>query len=277
MNTEIDYSRGDAGELMSYMERDDHSLHNHVGDEMSQSEKKELIEKSDENDHTRQIILAPERDDLDRDQLHRATRSTMREFAEDKPSVEYCYSVHDDDGNTHVHVAATGDIDYSQQQGDMWIDRDDIRKLRDENAAEKFNDRTLKERRQALEEEQEVEREREEQQETEQQPERPLDGSHGLAAGLQQDQRRAEIAARGPSPIVEGEGSADQLAVVRDVVSAEQKRGTANGLDTDTATALVFAKIEDPHEMDETELKARAKEKIDEIEQEQEQDRGMGI
>ena len=144
MIVDTDYQRGGAGDLMSYMERGDHTLRDSTGKEMTAAEKAEFLEKSEEHEFERQIIIAPEREDLSDDQLHRRTRETINEYIDDQPTADYCYAVHNsDDERAHVHVAATGDID----NGDLYMERDDIQELRDDIAAEKFADRSLDQRR----------------------------------------------------------------------------------------------------------------------------------
>lgn len=258
MIVDTSYQRGAADDLLSYMERDGYQLETATGDEMSQEEKAEFIEKSEKHEFEREIIISPERDDLDDDELARSTRQTMTEFLEDQPTADYCYAVHNsDDDRGHVHVATTGDID----NGDLYMDSEDIQQFRDEIAAEKFQDRTLEERREQAQEQAE-------EQEQEQDRVRVI-----AADGLRQDEQRA---AATPSMTADADNDADKLDAVRAVVENAQNNGIAQDLNTDTATGLVLAKIEDPQELDETRLKTLAKREIHEIDREQQQDRGIG-
>jgi hypothetical protein len=149
MITDAPYSAGGAQDLTNYMTRDGHELRTPSGMEMTDEQLNQFHRESEENEHTRHIILSPKRE-MSEKELDRATRATMNEFTEDKPSAEWCYSVHSDDGENDVHVACTGDIDYSQQQGDMWLEKDDLTELQDEIAADHFKDHTTEPQRELM-------------------------------------------------------------------------------------------------------------------------------
>lgn len=267
MIIDTSYQRGAADDLLSYMERDGYQLETATGDEMSQEEKAEIIEKSEKHEFEREIIISPERDDLDDDELARSTRQTMTEFLADQPTADYCYAVHNsDDDRGHVHVATTGDID----NGDLYMDSGDIQQFRDEIAAEKFQDRTLEERREQAQEQAE---EQEQLQERVEERDR-ADDTHWLAPLLKQDQSTAQEQIRGRDD--RDDHDPHKLDAVRSVVETAQSNGIAQDMSTDTATGLILAKIEDPEELDEARLRTLAKDQIHEIDREQQQDRGMG-
>lgn len=54
----------------------------------------------------------------------------MEQFAKDRPTATYAYSVHRDTENPHVHVAMTG------EKTDLYMDRGDV-----ENVRERANER----------------------------------------------------------------------------------------------------------------------------------------
>lgn len=255
MIVDTDYQRGGAGDLMSYMERGDHTLRDSTGKEMTAAEKADFLEKSEEHEFERQIIIAPERDDLSDDQLHRSTRETMNEYLDDQPTADYCYAVHNsDDERAHVHVAATGDID----NGDLFMRRDDIRELRDEIAAEKFHDRDLEQRR-----EQQAEQNRSDQSRymSEEAWRARLEARK---EALREDRSRSQPL----PPEGDGEGKIEQI---REVVDKEQSRGVAGDLDTDRATAAVLAEVDDLDKLEGDDLEREARSVVRDIDNE----RGM--
>jgi hypothetical protein len=261
MIVETDYQRGAAGDLLSYMERGDNTLHNHVGEEMTQAEKTAFLEESQENEFERQIIIAPERDDLDADDLHSATRDTMTEFLDDHPTAEYCYAVHDDDDeNPHVHVAATGDID----DGDLYMERDDIRELRDDIAADRFGDRSLEERREQLQEQQqepqqEVEHNWVPQEEWKARLEARKQAQEEEQAKERMKRERAQMLAEDRRPDV-------SLQDVKEKIDEKQRRHGPDW-DDDQLFAGVLSELDDLDELDERDLDDEVENALDDLEQ----------
>jgi hypothetical protein len=149
MISDAPYSAGGSQNLTNYMSRDGHELRTPSGLEMTDEQLNQFHRVSEENEHTRHIILSPKRE-MSEKELDRATRRTMNEFTEDKPSAEWCYSVHAGENENDVHVACTGDIDYSQKQGDMWLEKDDLQELQDEIAADHFADHTTEPQRELM-------------------------------------------------------------------------------------------------------------------------------
>jgi uncharacterized protein YdeI (BOF family) len=143
------------------MSRDGCEIREPAGVEVADEQLNQFHRASEENEHTRQIILSPEREMSD-EELDRATRRTMNDFCEDKDSAEWVYAVHSDEND--VHVAVTGDINYSQRSGDMWLDRDDLTELQDEIAADHFRDHTTEPQRELMIEQGREDELREEQQ-----------------------------------------------------------------------------------------------------------------
>jgi hypothetical protein len=177
-----DPGANDASNLTNYMSKEGHSLKNPAGNEMDETELNEFIRKSDEYGFTRHFVLAPERDDLREEDLDRAARKSMNEWAEDKDTLEYCYAVHNDEDNNHVHVAATA----SKDSGDLWIEQqeedNEISRLRDDIAADHFNDHTTEQQQEMM-----IEQGREEELQQEQQERLLLDGSDSQQEEQEQD------------------------------------------------------------------------------------------
>ena len=123
-----------AGQLLSYIGRDDHQLHNRRGEPLTDTEREQFIERSREYEYERQIIISPEHaDELSTEQLSLGTRRSMREFCRDRPSADYVYAVHQDTEHPHTQIAVTG------QKSDLWTDQDDLNRLK-ERAREQFRE-----------------------------------------------------------------------------------------------------------------------------------------
>lgn len=133
---ETSYRSGQgAGDLLDYIQREGSPLKDRTGQDMSAEQRERFEEKSEKHQFERDIIISPENgEDLSREDMGRATRQHMSEFTEDRPTVDYCYAVHDDTENQHVHVAATGEKD------DLYMDSEDIMEQR-EHAHDRFQDR----------------------------------------------------------------------------------------------------------------------------------------
>jgi hypothetical protein len=121
--------------LTRYM-GDGHDLRDASGRELDDDEIEQFNDECAENGFSRQIVLAPERTDLDEDELDKAARKTMNELTEGHNTSEYVYAVHEDTDHPHVHVAATA----TEDSGEMWLEEDDLNELRDEIAADHFRD-----------------------------------------------------------------------------------------------------------------------------------------
>jgi hypothetical protein len=140
-----DYQRSGVGRLASYAEREpDATLRDRHGREMDGADVQRLVDTSERHEMSRHIVVSPENADrLDRDQLERATKRTLRDTLGDRHGVDYAYAVHMNGGDRpHAHVVATGKAD---QQGDpLWLDQDDLERLSDrahERAKEQERDR----------------------------------------------------------------------------------------------------------------------------------------
>lgn len=141
------YRSGGAGDLLDYIGREGHSLRDHTGERITESQRERFIEKSESHNFERDLIISPANgEDLSDREFHRGTRRTMNEFVKDRPTTSYVYAVHDDTEHKHAHVALTG------EKRELYLDRDDLAETR-EIAHERFQSRTW-------EREQEQERER---------------------------------------------------------------------------------------------------------------------
>lgn len=132
------YREHGAGDLVTYIRRGDRSvaddvpLKNRAGRELSDSEIEGFIAKTERHNFERDIIISPENGaDLSQRELERATRATMNEFTDGRPTASYVYAVHEDTEHPHVHVAVAGD------KQDLYMDREDIMQTRD-HANERF-------------------------------------------------------------------------------------------------------------------------------------------
>lgn len=137
-----DPQTGGASNLTRYMGRDGHSVRGPSGRELDDDELEQFNAKSDDYGFTRHFILAPDRSDYTEAELDRATRRTMNEFTADHDTTQWVYSVHRDDDKERpdVHVAATA----TKESGDLWFDDNEpIRRLRDDIAADHFEDHSL--------------------------------------------------------------------------------------------------------------------------------------
>ena len=123
-----------AGQLTSYIGRDDHQLRNRRGEKLDKQEREKFIERSQKYEYERQIIISPENgDELSKRELSLGARRSMREFCRDRPSAEYVYAVHQDTEHPHAQIAVTG------QKSDLWTNQDDLNRLK-ERAREQFRE-----------------------------------------------------------------------------------------------------------------------------------------
>jgi hypothetical protein len=124
--------------LTNYLSKDGQEIRDHTGRELDDDEIEQFHERAAENGFSRQIVMAPDRH-MTADELDRAARGTMNEWTADHTTTEYVYSVHEDTETPHVHVAATA----TQDSRDLFMQEDDIRELRDDIAADHFQDHSL--------------------------------------------------------------------------------------------------------------------------------------
>ena len=264
MIVKTDYQRGDAGDLLAYMERDDHTLYNHVGEEMTTEEKTEFLQKSERHEFERQLIFSPERDDLDERDLHRATRSTMTEFLQDQPTADYCYSVHTDTDNPHVHIAATGDVD----SGDLFMQRDDIRELRDDIAAERFQDRSLDERREQLQEQQQQEPQQAQEVDRNWVSEETWKARLEARKAAQEEERAKERAKREREKMLAEDRRPDvSLQDIKSTIDEKQRRYGPDDWGDDELFAGVLSELDDLDDLDERDLEDDVEEALDNLDQ----------
>jgi len=170
MYLEIDSGRDrDARQLLDYLDREreqGRGLHNRYGEPMDQREIQRFIQRSEEYEYERQVIISPEFGEaLSDDEMSLATRETMREFVEDRPTATYCYAIHRDTEHPHAQVALTG------SKADLWTDQDDLNRTK-ERAKDRFRERELRRER---ERDRQHERDRSPEPEREREPDRGRD------------------------------------------------------------------------------------------------------
>lgn len=149
---DTDYREQGVGDLMAYIGREgDTPVYDRAGRPMSEERKDRFIAKSERHKFERHMIISPENgNDLSNDELSRETRRAMEEFAKDRPSATYVYSIHRNTEHPHSDVAITG------EKTDLYMDNGDIEQLR-ENTNERMVER---DRYQERQQEQEHERAR---------------------------------------------------------------------------------------------------------------------
>lgn len=132
--TPTDFRYHGAHKLMDYCERkEDYTLKNRAGQEMSEREKEAFEAKSEYHEFERHVVLSPREDRTDRE-MEEMTRDSINNYF-DGSSVDFCYSVHkDDEKGVHTHVVLTGDID------DLYMNKSDIKDF-NEQSKERFRER----------------------------------------------------------------------------------------------------------------------------------------
>lgn len=164
MYSSKDYRDSDAGRLTSYISRGENQLKNRHGEPMTGEEQEEFLEKSEQHQYEEQWVISPANgDELSDEELSLAARKTMTEHLSDRPTADYCYSVHRDTENPHVQVAVTGD------KSDLWTEQHDL---------DQFEERA-------------IEHTREREQSREQELEQELVQEHDLEQDHQQDRGHA--------------------------------------------------------------------------------------
>ena len=166
MYLEIDTGRDHgASQLLDYLDREreqGRGLRNRYGERMDQREIQRFIQRSEEYEYERQVIISPEFGEaLSDDEMSLATRETMREFVKDRPTATYCYAIHRDTDHPHAQVALTG------SKTDLWTDQDDLDRTK-ERAKDRFRERELRR-----------ERERDRQHQRDRSPEREREPDRG--------------------------------------------------------------------------------------------------
>lgn len=124
--TPTNYKRKGAAKLMSYMNKNNATLRNRVGQKMPPEEQQEFMHKSDYHEFTRGYVISPKKNDLTDEEMQEAVRDSITDYF-DGESVDFCYAIHDpekvreESDELHAHVAITGTED------DLRMDKDDIR------------------------------------------------------------------------------------------------------------------------------------------------------
>ena len=133
-----DYREGSAKNLVRYLENKEQEqgrdrLRDSSGQPLSDTEKKGLIAASEHYDFERQLTFSPGGDSMDREQLDRAGRNALRDWAEGRPTARYAYAVQTDRENYHVQAVAVG------SKSDLRMDREDLAQTRSQ-ATERFQE-----------------------------------------------------------------------------------------------------------------------------------------
>ncbi|MFB6197659.1 MAG: relaxase/mobilization nuclease domain-containing protein [Halobacteriaceae archaeon] len=138
MITKTDFQRSDAGSLVEYIERDNDCrvpVKDKTGKRLSEQEMDQFVEQSRRFQAERHLIIAPDPTaDYSASEVDRFTRRTMRQWRTHRSSAQYVYAVHQPEGKTHAHVAATGRME------DLRMDKEDLKEFR-ELARETFRER----------------------------------------------------------------------------------------------------------------------------------------
>jgi len=107
--TDTNYREHGARNLVEYLDKEK-GLENRAGEEMSDEEIEAFIEKSEEYEFEREVIISPQNGtDLSDDQFSLYTRQVMSEFCKDRNTATYCYAIHRDTDHPHAQVAPDGD------------------------------------------------------------------------------------------------------------------------------------------------------------------------
>jgi hypothetical protein len=169
-----DYQNSGAGQLLSYISREQHDLRDRSGNWMTGEDVDEFIECSEQHEYEEHWVLSPDHGDrLSDDELSLAARKTMSEHVADRPTATYCYAIHRDTEHPHVQVAVTG------EKHDLWTEQQDLDRVR-ERAREHTREREYQhERARERKRDRERERQRRREHEREQERERDRDRSRG--------------------------------------------------------------------------------------------------
>ena len=136
MILKTDFRDSGAGDLVDYIQRDRSQdavetvdVRNQTGRQLSEVEVDRFVEKSQEFQFQRHIIVSPDPEGRYTPQEVSAnTREVMnREFGQ-QPTTEYVYVVHRDTEFPHAHVALAG------RESELEMDRAEIERLRERSA-----------------------------------------------------------------------------------------------------------------------------------------------
>lgn len=134
--TPTDFRYHGAHKLMDYCERkEDYTLKNRGGQEMSELGKEAFEAKSEYYQFERQMIISP-RDDRTDQEMEEMTRDSVNQYF-DGSTVDFCYSVHRDaEKGVHSHVVLTGETN------DLYMNQSDIEEF-NEQSKERFRARDM--------------------------------------------------------------------------------------------------------------------------------------
>ena len=124
MFVHTNYRTSGASALVNYIEQD-HPLRNSAGRELSDSEVRGFIQKSERHEFEREFQISPDPEaDVSQRDLERQTQRFVGEFLTDRHSVRAVYAYHGSTDIPHAHVAMTG------ERRDLFVDREDIDQIR---------------------------------------------------------------------------------------------------------------------------------------------------
>ncbi|WP_236044573.1 relaxase/mobilization nuclease domain-containing protein [Haloarcula salinisoli] len=141
MMLKTDFRTSGAGNLVDYIQRDRSQdavqtvdVRNPTGRQLSDAEVDQFVEKSQQFQFQRHMIISPDPDgQYSPAEVSANTQEVMnREFG-NQPTTDYVYAVHRDTAFPHAHVAATG------RESELEMDRTEINHLR-ERASSIYNE-----------------------------------------------------------------------------------------------------------------------------------------
>lgn len=133
MILKTDFRESGAGNLVDYIQRDRSEdavetvdIQNQSGRQLSDGEVERFVEKSQEFQFQRHMIVSPDpKGQYTPAEVSANTRETMNHEFGQRPTTEYVYAVHRDTEFPHAHVAVTG------RQSELEMDRAEINRLRE--------------------------------------------------------------------------------------------------------------------------------------------------
>lgn len=141
MILKTDFRDDGAGDLVQYIQRDRAQdavntvdIRNPAGRTLSDAELDRFVDKSQQHDFQRHMIVSPDpTGQYTPAEVNANTQQLMNREIAQHPTTEYVYAVHRDTEFPHAHVAVTG------REQELEMDRAEIDRLR-ERASEFFNE-----------------------------------------------------------------------------------------------------------------------------------------
>ena len=141
MMLKTDFRPSGAGNLVDYIQRDRSrdavqtvDVRNPTGRQLSDADVDRFVEKSQEHQFQRHLIVSPDpQGQYTPAEVSANTRDVMNQEFGQRPTTDYVYAVHRDTDFPHAHVAATG------RETELEMDRTEINRLR-ERASTIYNE-----------------------------------------------------------------------------------------------------------------------------------------